>query len=259
MSQAKEQAKVNSGQAPRPETLNNNNNSNYNSETLKVLTTDDYTLSAGFRATGVKYATNANSTRLPWVLTCQSWLDQDPQKIIFFNVNPNSVNWNMPLRASVVNQRMGKVIHIWRNKIRGTYFDEYKLNITFQSGSVLTVKDYKTKDIKIAQGLTNFYTFLELMDEPKILDSGKINTVYLTYRSQLFPDLLLKGFFDPQSLSFTDNTSTSAMVDSWSSTFIVMDSFPKIKAENIKTMIKLISDSEDDIIRSNILNREIVI
>jgi hypothetical protein len=180
--------------------------------------------------------------RIPWVITCQSWLQK--QQYLIFNANPDSAQWSMPLRGTASKQRAGQVLHIWKNKFRDTYFDEPRLNITFQSGNILSIMPtnpdfqiYKSNFITIREGLYNFYKFIELLEEPKILEDGSLNTVYINYTSQMFPSIMLSGFFDPSQFSFTDGTSKSAMIENWSTTFIVMDTFPKLKSNQIANMI----------------------
>lgn len=186
--------------------------------------------------------------RKPWILTCQKWLeDSQYTKILAFYVNPENVGWQMKIRGQEVKQRMGSVLHMWRNKIRGTYFDEPRLNITFQSGNIVT---YITSSINaefnvktVPEGLYNFYMFLELMDTERLYETtinGKkeyrLNNIYLTYHSNIFPNMTLSGYFDPTTMSFNDS-SVSGQVESWSATFIVTDSFPKLNSDALRSMV----------------------
>jgi len=194
-------------------------------------------------STDNKYQIN----RVPWVLTCQKWLDEtDYKKMIVFSVNPENVGWQLKIRGSEVKQRMGSVLHMWRNKIKGTYFDEPRLNITFQSGSISTylipagIEGAYIK--KIPDGLYNFYLFLELVDSQRMYsttingkEEQRLNTLYLTYHSNIFPEMTLSGYFDPSAFSFTDSSS-SGQIDSWTSTFVVTDSYPKLTGEALSSM-----------------------
>jgi len=226
----KEKAKQQAGQAKRPPNL---------STSLSTEASDKY-FNSQLKAT-IK-TTQYETKRIPWTITCQSWIKK--QQYLVFNANPESARWTMPLRGTVSKQRAGQVLHIWKNKYRDSYFDEPRLELTFQSGNILTVMPVvaagttiNAENIVIKEGLYNFYKFIELLEEPKILPDGTINTVYINYNSQLFPSMMLSGFFDPSQFSFTDGTSKSALIENWSSTFIVMDTFPKMQSNQIANMI----------------------
>jgi hypothetical protein len=185
---------------------------------------------------GIHSTQDYNANRVPWILTCKKWMQGSVARYIYFNVNPAQVNWNMPLRASIQKQRMGRIMHIWRNKFRGTFFDEPTLDITFRTGSILTHITTSNKEYSVSNGLYNFGSFIDLMDEQKIMDDGTFNTIYLTYNSLLFPKLQLEGFFDPQSFSFTDNTSETPNIE-WSAKFIIMHTIPSLTKENLIGMV----------------------
>jgi hypothetical protein len=81
---------------------------------------------------------------------------------------------------------------------------------------------------QVPPGLKNFYEFLELIDTQKILDSGDVNLVYLIYNSRIFPNMTLAGLFTPDGVSWTDSATDPNQVTSWSATFTVYDSFPRL-------------------------------
>ena len=170
--------------------------------------------------------------------------------MIAFSVNPENVGWQLKIRGAEVKQRMGSVLHVWRNKIRGTYFDEPRLNITFQSGSISTYLIPKEADNsfnvqlirQIPDGLKNFYMFLELLDSQRIYkttingkEEQRLNTIYLTYHSNIFPNMTLSGYFDPAAFSFSDSSAVG-QIESWTATFVVTDSFPKLTGEALGAM-----------------------
>lgn len=89
----------------------------------------------------------------------------------------------------------------------------------------------------IPPGLNNFYEFIELVDEQKILSNGEVNFVYIMYNSRIFPNMTLAGLFTPgQGLSWTDSANDPNQINAWTAGFTVYDSFPRLndKAALIK-------------------------
>lgn len=84
----------------------------------------------------------------------------------------------------------------------------------------------------VPPGLDNFYEFIQLIDEQKILDSGDVNFVYIVYNSRIFPSLTLAGLFTPEGMSWTDSSDDPNQVNSWTANFTVYDSFPKLNDLN---------------------------
>lgn len=92
---------------------------------------------------------------------------------------------------------------------------------------------YGTDMSSVSPGLVNFYDFLKLLDAPKLTSSnskapGRSNHVIIKYNSNIFPKLTLIGQFDPEGVKFNDSASDPNQVTSWSATFIVLDSNPRI-------------------------------
>ncbi len=84
----------------------------------------------------------------------------------------------------------------------------------------------------VPEGLNNFYEFLQLVDEQKILNTpgqeGDINFVYIVYNSRIFPNLTLSGLFTPDGVSWTDTADDPNNINSWTANFTVYDSFPRL-------------------------------
>lgn len=208
----------------------------------------------------------SNMPRTPFILTCQQWITD--QRYIIASVNPSDVQWRLPQRASAQKTRVGEIVHYWRDRFRGTFFDEPQLTITFQTGNIMPMRtkpliDVGVQDIgtirspryfngvrqedevkvlsrpvkapdpsetkpTVPPGLDNFYEFLQLVDEQKILENGDINYVYLIYNSRIFPNMTLAGLFTPEGTSWTDSAGDPNQVGGWSATFTVYDSYPRL-------------------------------
>jgi len=217
-------------------------------------------------------------TRLPFVLTCQSWIKAG--RYIVFRANPSEVQWRMPQRSVQQKTRQGEVIHVWKDRIRNnTFYDEPQLTFTFQSGNIMPIRrkpmkideqaieraiekqqatgtsgesgdafnippnltrktyDKSETEPELPSGLKNFYEFLDLVDEQKILDSGDVNFVYLVYNSRIFPSITLAGLFTPEGVSWTDSSDNPNQIMSWSANFTVYDSYPKM-SNNLETLTR---------------------
>lgn len=95
--------------------------------------------------------------------------------------------------------------------------------------------DPAEREPEVPPGLGNFYEFLSLVDEQKILDGGDINFVYIIYNSRVFPSITLAGLFTPEGVSWTDSSDDPNQVNSWTANFTVYDSFPKLHDLNALT------------------------
>jgi hypothetical protein len=225
-----------------------------------------------------------NQVRQPWVLTCQSWIKEG--RYIILRVNPKDVAWRMPQRSVEQKNRIGTILHIWRDRFRGTFYDEPTIAINFQSGNIMPIRrkslvdsdekqtlfkmDEKTPKLKkimdpsgkivgtkqvggfegaevtrtkkkpdpseveatTPEGLYNFYEFLQLVDEQKILDDGSVNYCYIMYNSRIFPNITLAGLFTPEGASWTDSADDPNAVQNWSANFTIYDSYPRLNDLN---------------------------
>lgn len=200
--------------------------------------------------------------RRPFVLTCQKWIEQ--QRYILASVNPSDVQWTMAQRSAAQKTYIGEILHVWKNRVRNTFFDEPSIRFTFQSGNIMPIREkpyvpairpaYGTTEAvrvqnvndpdetpRVPGGLQNFYEFLQLVDEQKILDDGSVNYVYIMYNSRIFPNITLAGLFTPEGTSWTDSAQEPNQVGSWSAQFTVYDSFPRLN--DYEALVKFFQDA----------------
>jgi hypothetical protein len=149
---------------------------------------------------------------------------------IFWTASPKSITWQINQRGSEEKNKSGTVLHVWRDRTRRTDYDDPKINIHFQTGSIYPTFDGNQKQ-QISTGLNNFYQFLELVDAPKISATGEPNVIHILYRSAIFPSMVLTGFFDPQVVvQFTDDSQNPWQVTGWSANFTIYSSTPKFRS-----------------------------
>jgi hypothetical protein len=176
--------------------------------------------------------------RTPWVITCQAWLEASISRHIILNVNPGSVTWNMPIRASEQKTKQGAVLHTWRSKERGTYYDDPSVTINFQSGNIMPIRVASDGSVSVPQGVKNFFEFLELVDQDRILPDGRANMRYITYSTVLFPNLVLGGFFEPSGPGWGENAENPYAIDNWTATFKIYTSYPPLRGPALIEMYR---------------------
>lgn len=171
--------------------------------------------------------------RAPMIITTDNWvLNENGGRYIILWANPSSVQWRFAQRGVEQQTRSGWIRHLWRDSARSTFFDNPELNFTFQTGNVLPVRVYESiwegggRISYLPPGLLDFYDFFDLMDEKPILSDGRPNSVYIVYRSLLYPLITLRGYFKPDvGISITDDAENPGSY-TWTATFRVRASNP---------------------------------
>jgi len=134
----------------------------------------------------------------------------------------------MPQRSVEQKTKAGTVLHVWNDQTRNSYFDEPTLTFNLQSGNILPTRSILEPRGSITPGLNNFYEFMSLVDEVKVLDDGRANLCYIDYNSLVFPKIRLWGFWQPSGISFSDKAENHAQVNNWTASFTVYKSFPEL-------------------------------
>lgn len=168
--------------------------------------------------------------RIPFTMDCVSWR-KESRKSIIFRCNPNKVDYEWPIRGATQNVKSGKVFYWWRNKEKGSHFDLPAVTFSFQSGNIMVLKDnfdpQKSPDLYTPEGLDNFYQFMSIIDEKKMLDDGTPNFITINHHSAIFPNLSLTGFFDPSSAITVSESVDEPSLITWSAKFLVHTSVPR--------------------------------
>ena len=163
------------------------------------------------------------------IVSCGYW--QSIGKDIHLFVNPDDVRWSIPRRGTTVKTAAGQTRNTWRNHFRGTYYDEFTLDITFQSGSIMPSAPYADIPLNtyyqiaeaasnptVPYGLEDFYRFLELINVPSLMGAYE-NFHIINYHSRIFPNLTMYGYFPEQSpISWVDSSKDGNQVK-WNASF----------------------------------------
>jgi hypothetical protein len=178
-------------------------------------------------------------------------------RYIIFWAGPKNVQWSFPMRAAQQQTRSGTIYHTWRNGSRSTFFDEPEVTFTLQAGNIMPVRLQNRLEtggfrlnplgtpfevsgsvtegnstarppretIALPAGLFDFYEFFDLLNEEKILSDGRPNFVFIAYHSLVYPEIFLRGFFNPDGVSFTEDAENPAEL-TWTATFKVRSTSP---------------------------------
>ena len=181
---------------------------------------------------------------------------QKSNSAIIWTTNPKSVSWQISQRGSEAKNKSGTVLHMYRDTLRKSDYDDPKLSFQFQTGSILPTNANqsfidgfavdKTPN-EISGGLNDFYKFLQLVDQSKITQDGYANVIHILYRSRIFPTLALTGFFDPQMVvQFTDDSQNPNTVSSWSANFTVYSITPKLDSHAFNSLVNAFNQDDGD-------------
>jgi hypothetical protein len=147
---------------------------------------------------------------------------------LLFWAGPKSVEWNFTQRGSMQQSRTGHIAHFWRDSKRGTFFDNPSINFTFQTGNLMPIRETNSTLFldPFPPGLLDYYEFFSLLDEQKILSDGRPNYVNIIYHSLLYPTILLRGFFEPETaMTVREEAGKPASIE-WNATFRLKESNP---------------------------------
>lgn len=157
---------------------------------------------------------------------------RDRGRHLLFWAGPKTVQWKFQQRGSMQQTRSGHIAHYWKDQARNTYFDNPSIEFTFQTGSLLPL--FNNNDLtfqdgsrRLPPGLVDYYDFFGILDEAKVLSSGRPNYVIITYQSLLYPTIVLRGFFEPEVPMIVSEDSAKPASITWNATFRLKDSTPK--------------------------------
>jgi hypothetical protein len=168
---------------------------------------------------------------VPMILTTDFQVSRgDSGQHLLFWSGPQNTTWSFQQRGVIQQTRTGHIAHYWRDDKRSTFFDDPSVTFTFQTGNIMPLRTLSGTGALTAlpPGLLDYYDFFTFLDEPKILSDGRPNFINIVYHSMLYPTILLRGFFEPDSvITVTEDASRPASV-SWSATFRIRSSDPPL-------------------------------
>lgn len=179
--------------------------------------------------------------RTPFVMTCDRWLDEvHPNRFLIWAFNPSQVEFTISQRGEKQETRKGYVMHYWKNPESNTFFRPFTMTLHMQAGNIMALQwpSLGSNPANLPEGLLNFYTFLELVDEDKryvstnLNGQTKTNFQYIIYNSRIFPRITFKGMFNPESvIKFSENAENPNTIEDWTVDFEVATSVPGLTSE----------------------------
>lgn len=193
-----------------------------------------------------RFGRHYQDERLPTVITTAAHLlsnrdDQKERRVINCWANPSGVDWTAPRREALQKVKAGSVRYSWRRRGRSkgtnqkagedhsrreTYYDELQVKFTFQSGNILAVPG-SINENDVPPGLDDFYLFLGLLNERKLLEDGRENWHIVIHNSPVFPTIFLKGWFTPDGVTWAE-AAESGFGLQWSASMEVHETVPAI-------------------------------
>lgn len=190
------------------------------------------------------YAGGLAFDRKSFILTSDLW--QRESKALLLHAGPSEVQWSVAIRASTEDTKGGRAHYMQSRPLeegRQTYFNLPTVSFTFQTGNILPIplesvalasdtnQVVPVKGVAVPYGLQDFYYFMQLINQPPIMPSGlnegKHNYLWVYYSSLQFPNIVLKGFIEPEGISWSD-TADAPNSFTWSASMAVYESVPDI-------------------------------
>ena len=140
----------------------------------------------------------ASEKRNPFIMYTELRKSQSQTRKLIFRCNPSGIAYSHPQRGATQDVKNGKVFYFWRQKKAGSlsHWDLPAITFSFKSGNIRPMIE-EGDQVYLPEGLDNFYEFMSILDEEKQLKDGSPNFVVIEHHSNIYPSLILRGFFDP--------------------------------------------------------------
>jgi len=170
-------------------------------------------------------------SRIGFILTSDVWRQEN--RALLLHAGPSSASWTLAMRASEEPTKAGHARFAQVRTGQGanrTYFEVPTVEFEFQSGNIMPIP-LLLNEVQIPHGLDDFHLFTELLNQPPLIpdgtNEGQHNYVWIFYTSLQFPQIVLKGYFDPQGISWTDSSETPTSF-TWQASFTVHEMTPNL-------------------------------
>jgi hypothetical protein len=185
------------------------------------------------------YAGGLRTERIGFVLTSDLWRQKN--QALALHAGPNAVDWSLALRAADEEMKAGHARYAQARTLgthgggdSQTWFDFPKVSFQFQAGNTIPIQTFQN-EVKLPFGLEDFYNFFDLLNQPPILPTGgedgskegAHNYVWVFYTSLQFPQVVLKGYFEPEGVSWNDDADSPTTLN-WTASFIVHEMSPNL-------------------------------
>ena len=185
------------------------------------------------------YGGGLRTERIGFVLTSDQWRQEN--KALALHAGPASVDWSLALRAANEENKAGHARYAQARTLGThgagddqTWFDFPKVSFQFQAGNMMPIHGFQN-EVDLPYGLEDFYNFFDLLNQPPLLASGgedgskegAHNYVWIFYTSLQLPQVTLRGYFEPEGISWNDDADNPTMLN-WNASFIVHEMSPNL-------------------------------
>lgn len=183
------------------------------------------------------YAGGLRTDRVAFVLTSDLWSLQN--RALALHAGPMAADWSLALRAADEENKAGHARYAQARNSHGhgtqggedlTWFDFPRVSFQFQAGNMIPIQTFQN-EVNLPFGLQDFYLFLDLLNQPPILpegvNEGKHNYTWVFYTSLQFPQITLRGYFEPEGVSWNDSADAPTLLN-WNASFIVHEMSPNL-------------------------------
>ena len=174
----------------------------------------------------------------PTALTSDLWMLEG--KYLQLHGGIQNASWQVGIRAGEEEIKSGHARFATPRRTHGngsTFLSEPVVNFTFQSGNLLPIPKVGP-DVGIPYGLTDFYYFLELLNQPPIIPrlpqldpegarEGGHNYVWVYYQSLIFPEIVLRGYMQSDGTAWSDEAESPTEF-TWTASMVVHESTPEL-------------------------------
>lgn len=176
--------------------------------------------------------------RTGFVLTSDYWRQEEINKALVLHAGPSNAQWTLPIRAQDEENKAGHARYAQarysRHGAHGSatpvYLDFPRVSFSFQAGNIMPMPGFLNSS-DVSYGLQDFYNFFELLNQPPLIPTGekegKHNYVWIFYTSLQFPQLTLKGYFEPEGVTWTDSAEAPTTLE-WEASFLVHEMTPNL-------------------------------
>jgi len=129
--------------------------------------------------------------RNPWIITTESWFRNG--KFIALPLNPEAVDFNIPLRVAHETTYAAKFVYVWRRRRTNNINSQFQVNFNISSGNIIPTFDISTPEKLM---LARSYTGVMPASASQVGDLTKGNTAFRQSHAARNGSVSVAGLYD---------------------------------------------------------------
>ena len=131
--------------------------------------------------------------RNPWIITTESWFANG--KFIVLPINPDAVEFNIPIRVAHETTNAAKYVYVWRRRETKSVRSSFTVSFSISSGNIIPAFDLSTEEkVRLAKTYTGVGVQPIPPNTAMAGDATRGNTAY--QQSQKATSLKVDGLYD---------------------------------------------------------------